>query len=270
MRGMIRRLALVLIASLAIPVVVATVAWACAPSPPSISSTPSSGPVGTQVTVTGERYEAGTAVDIRWDSAVGPLLASVTGSSFKVTAQIPPSQPGAHLVVAIAYASADGSIYSRSGFPFQVTGSAKPPQPPPSQAAPSATATTPSLIEGSTVGNFSADFGIGCLGQLARIVGTPGDDMIEGTSGADAIAGLGGSDTIKGGGGNDLICGGGGHDRLTGGAGKDHLSGGTGNDRLLGGPGRDRLRGGRGADILFGGGGRDLLKGGPGRDKTHQ
>ena len=65
-----------------------------------------------------------------------------------------------------------------------------------------------------------------CLGQMATIVGTPGNDTIHGTPGDDVIAGLGGDDTIYGEGGNDIICGDDGNDVLFGGPGDDVLLGG--------------------------------------------
>ncbi|MGZ5214522.1 MAG: hypothetical protein ACXWEN_12345, partial [Actinomycetota bacterium] len=40
-----------------------------------------------------------------------------------------------------------------------------------------------------------------CQGQVATIVGTPGDDVITGTPGNDVIVGLGGNDVINGMGG---------------------------------------------------------------------
>jgi uncharacterized repeat protein (TIGR01451 family) len=83
-----------------------------------------------------------------------------------------------------------------------------------------------------------------CGGQLATIVGTPGDDVIEGTPGNDVIHGLAGNDIINGRGGHDILC---------GGTGSDTLNGGGGNDQLFGQAGNDTLSGGRGADACDGG-----------------
>jgi Ca2+-binding RTX toxin-like protein len=79
-----------------------------------------------------------------------------------------------------------------------------------------------------------------CHGQVATIVGTPGDDHLVGTDGPDVIVGLGGADRIEGLGGDDVICGGahrGVGDRQTRG---DDIDGGPGSDWID--PGRDRRR----------------------------
>jgi Ca2+-binding RTX toxin-like protein len=107
-----------------------------------------------------------------------------------------------------------------------------------------------------------------CLGTVATIVGTRGDDALTGTPGDDVIAGLGGDDVVRGGGGNDLVCGDGGTDRLLGGPGDDHLSGGRNGlqqpypdnppdnvgDHLVGGPGDDVLEPGYDVETDAGGG----------------
>ncbi|MGH2656838.1 MAG: hypothetical protein ACRDIZ_09130 [Actinomycetota bacterium] len=96
-----------------------------------------------------------------------------------------------------------------------------------------------------------------CKGQLATLVGTPGNDVLAGTSGKDVVAALGGNDRISTLGGNDVVC---------AGAGKDRVNGGGGKDRLLGQGGNDKLRGAAGKDNLRGGGGKDRCNGGPGVD----
>jgi Ca2+-binding RTX toxin-like protein len=128
-----------------------------------------------------------------------------------------------------------------------------------------------------------------CLGKVATIVGTNGDDEIAGTPGPDVIAARGGWDFIRSGAGNDRICGGRGletvragvgDDRIASGPGSDAVKGGRGRDRivsgsgsveaLFGGPGSDRLFGGAGSfDGLIGGPGNDLLNGGSGQDLAH-
>ena len=97
-----------------------------------------------------------------------------------------------------------------------------------------------------------------CIGQVATIIGTTKDDVINGTPGPDVIVGLAGNDTINGFGGDDLIC---------GGKGRDLIKGGGGNDSLFGGPGADILRGNAGDDHLDGGGGNDVNNGGLGFDE---
>jgi Ca2+-binding RTX toxin-like protein len=88
-----------------------------------------------------------------------------------------------------------------------------------------------------------------CHGQLATIVGTPGDDVLTGTEGDDVLVGLGGNDSIAGLGGDDLVCGGRGNDALDGGAGsRDVLIGGSGDDHLVAASAASVLRGGPGDD----------------------
>jgi Ca2+-binding RTX toxin-like protein len=90
-----------------------------------------------------------------------------------------------------------------------------------------------------------------CLGRLANVIGTPGDDVLFGTRGPDVIAALDGNDTVFGLAGNDLICGGAGNDRLLGGDGRDTLVGEAGDDLLAGGPGADSCFGGPDTDVQF-------------------
>lgn len=116
-----------------------------------------------------------------------------------------------------------------------------------------------------------------CLGRVATIVGTDGDDVLDGTSGRDVIVGMAGDDVIRGLGSNDVICGGGGADTIDGGNGDDRLAGGTGNDTIKGKTGQDRILGGMGDDTLRGHRGDDRIRqghhqgddhldGGPGND----
>ena len=132
---------------------------------------------------------------------------------------------------------------------------------------------------------------ITCGGEVATIVGTPGDETIIGTPGDDVIAALQGDDIVKGAGGNDIICGGIGDDQLFGGDGFDiifgaqgndllisaktktgpdtagsRMFGGAGNDEVHGSTGWDRMQGGPGNDELYGYASRDWLRGGPGND----
>jgi len=106
-----------------------------------------------------------------------------------------------------------------------------------------------------------------CGGQVATIVGTPGDDVLVGTPGRDVIAALGGDDEIWGRAGNDILCGSHGDDKIYGGDGSDTIYAFNGADRLEGGKGYDTIFGGRGPDVLLGNNGQDLLKGGPGFDR---
>jgi Ca2+-binding RTX toxin-like protein len=106
-----------------------------------------------------------------------------------------------------------------------------------------------------------------CHGQVATIVGTPGDDVIYGTSAVFVIAGLGGNDTIYGrGGGGTLnreavLCGHGGSDTIYSDCGYDCYTttfGGRGADRIESGEtDMSLIDGGPGDDILVGQGDDD-------------
>jgi Ca2+-binding RTX toxin-like protein len=121
-------------------------------------------------------------------------------------------------------------------------------------------------LDESNIVEVTIEVLVGCRGEIATIVGTVGDDVIEGTPGDDVIHALEGNDVIRGFGGNDLICGGLGADTIYGGAGDDRIYGCGGDDLLRGGLGDDRLFGGLGDDRLIGGGDDDRLKGGGGDD----
>ena len=122
------------------------------------------------------------------------------------------------------------------------------------------------LVAGFLFANNTMSQDVMCLGRVATIIGTEGDDNIRGSKGDDVIAGLGGNDRINGGGGNDIICGGTGDDIIRGGNGNDILDGGDGNDSIYGNNGDDVLKGGNGNDVLKGGGGDDNLDGEGGID----
>ncbi|MGH8490520.1 MAG: choice-of-anchor Q domain-containing protein, partial [Gammaproteobacteria bacterium] len=90
------------------------------------------------------------------------------------------------------------------------------------------------------IGAFEKGPPVRCGGQIARILGTAGNDnSVSGTPGPDVIHGLAGRDTIDGLGGNDIICGGTGNDKLFGASGADALNGGSGTDTCNGGSGAD-------------------------------
>ncbi|MBV9953277.1 MAG: hypothetical protein JO291_15085 [Acidimicrobiia bacterium] len=82
---------------------------------------------------------------------------------------------------------------------------------------------------------------VSCLGQIATIVGTNGNDTLDGTAGPDVIAGLDGNDVIRGFGGNDVLCGGEGTNALDGGADADLMEGGHGDDSFSGSDGEDQV-----------------------------
>jgi Ca2+-binding RTX toxin-like protein len=123
-----------------------------------------------------------------------------------------------------------------------------------------------------------------CLGQVATITGTDGDDTLRGTAGDDVIWLGAGDDSVNALEGNDLVCAGRGTDFITLGEGDDqarggalttgnegndvlwataphqHLDGGRGNDRLVGSRWTDMFSPGLGNDVVVGGGGTfDML-----------
>ena len=73
------------------------------------------------------------------------------------------------------------------------------------------------------IGAFEQGPPVLCNGQIARILGTVGNDsLLSGTPGPDVIHGLAGRDIIDGLEGNDIICGGSGADRLMAAAARMH------------------------------------------------
>src|SRR4051794_40532678 len=96
-----------------------------------------------------------------------------------------------------------------------------------------------------------------CLGEIATIVGTSGDDDLTGTPGPDVVSLGSGDDVFDGLGGDDLVC---------TSAGMDKVDVGAGNDRVYGDgvPGDDEIRTGEGEDWVFVNGG--VISTGPGKD----
>ena len=74
---------------------------------------------------------------------------------------------------------------------------------------------------------------------MAKISGTPFDELLIGTNATDEIQGDAGADLIFGRGGRDVIDGGEGDDVIFGGSGADEIAGGPGGDRILAGSGND-------------------------------
>ncbi len=147
------------------------------------------------------------------------------------------------------------------------------------------------------VASVGAQQSILCGGEVATIVGTPGNDVLVGTPGRDVISGLQGDDFIDGLAGDDVLCGGFGSDVLVGSDGFDllfgaqgddtlyaagqellippfvlddvrgaRMFGGAGNDLIVGSDRWDRMQGGPGNDRLLGFAGNDWMRGGPGTD----
>jgi Ca2+-binding RTX toxin-like protein len=238
------------------------------PAAPTLSSfTPTSGPVGTSVTITGANFTGATVVAFNGTSA--PFNVN---SGSQITATVPSGVTS-------------GSI--------RVT--------PPGGTASSSTNFTVVVDDGSArgctlVGTEGDDTLVGTPGNDV-VCGLGGNDKISGKEGNDALYGDGGDDTLNGGSGDDVLVGGPGKDKLVGGSGNDRmyaeslsgavvvgrvayddlgavlragrewLDGGPGADRLVGSPWKDSLLGGPGNDGIFGRAGEDILVGGKGADK---
>lgn len=115
---------------LAAGLVLAALASACVPQA-SISVDPRSGPSGSQVTVTGSTFGQ-RAVEIRWNSLDGQVLATARGPEFTATVTIPAASGGVKILKAVAY-DPDGTVAGSTGAPFEVTA---PAESPPSAGAP--------------------------------------------------------------------------------------------------------------------------------------
>ena len=244
-----RRLCSILLGPLVVAVALVGVAWACTPAAQFSLSTVAA-PAGTAVSVEGSSFPANQDVSVRWNSAGGPVLGSGKGPSFTTTVTIPDADPGIYYIVATT-TNPDGSPGWAAVRSFQVVASSEPvePEQTPSPPPPRILAPIAPLVAGSDSAASGRD-AAKCLGRTAKVVGTPGNDVLEGTPGRDVIAGLGGNDVIRGAGAGDRICGGSGRDSLKGGGGPDRIAGGAGADRLNGGAGNDLCVGGRGRDRL--------------------
>ncbi len=93
-------------------------AWACT-GLASIATDPKSGLVGQPVRVYGDVFREG-AVEIRWNSSEGPVLAESSGPGFTARITIPEAGPGEHIVMAVQRAE-DGSIARKASAVFTVT-----------------------------------------------------------------------------------------------------------------------------------------------------
>lgn len=103
-------------------------------------------------------------------------------------------------------------------------------------------------------------------GDVEKLFGNEGFDMIWGNSGCDAINGGPGINALFGGDASDLIEGGDDTDFIWAGAGKDTVNANGGIDVAFGGPGDDLIKGFANIDLLEGGPGDDRIWGGDGAD----
>lgn len=108
MRGTLRRRLLTTFALAAVPVVLASAAYACQ-STVTLYARPSTVAQGGTTTVTGNKYNPSLPVEIRLDTRTGPLLATTTaavlgGAGVQVT--IPAAtKVGYHILIATQYTS---------------------------------------------------------------------------------------------------------------------------------------------------------------------
>jgi Ca2+-binding RTX toxin-like protein len=111
----------------------------------------------------------------------------------------------------------------------------------------------PAVLAATLIPSISSSADIHmCHGEVANVVGTPGDDILYGTAELDVIAGLGGDDTIYGE-KYASICGHGGSDKLYSKGGHSSLYGGRGDDQLYGEDfTEDGFSGGPGDDVITG------------------
>lgn len=101
-----RLMVLSILGTVSVCLAMAALAWACTPQA-FISLSPSSGPPGTAVTVSGHGFVAGGRVDIRMGAVNGAPIATATGATFAVTVTIPQSAAaGYQLLGAIGYDTA--------------------------------------------------------------------------------------------------------------------------------------------------------------------
>ncbi|MBW3651223.1 MAG: hypothetical protein KY458_11715 [Actinobacteria bacterium] len=115
-----------------------SVAWACTASS-NIKADPGSGLAGSQVQLTGSGFlapssEAGGeqvgAVEIRWNSTSGPMLATATDAEFSTQVTVPRNAAARRYFFVAVQRRADGSIVRNAAAPFLVTAPAGEPAPP--------------------------------------------------------------------------------------------------------------------------------------------
>lgn len=114
---------------------------------------PNAGPPGTQATVKGylptdeagnpNMYSAG-AVEVRWGTKTGPILARARGETFTASVTIPQAPVGAHWIWVVQYKD-DGTLAASTAATFEVTAApasapAKTVSPAPQQQAPATSA----------------------------------------------------------------------------------------------------------------------------------
>jgi len=138
-----RRFLLGGIATSAVVLAAASLAWACVPQG-GFTLNPTEGAAGSRVAASGSGFEAGQPVEIRWESRTGPILATTTGPAFNnVPITIPAdAAPGVHFISAAN--TGEHGDHSATAASFEVTAAAQePPVTPTPQPAPAAPAPAP-------------------------------------------------------------------------------------------------------------------------------
>ena len=110
----------------------ASVSWACSSQASVAGVSPSAGPAGSEVMVTGDGFYQTTVpgqgspipVEIHWGGRDGPILAKVSGTSFTTGVTIPAATPGTHAIVAVGY-NPDGTVSGMAAGTFTVARSAQ-------------------------------------------------------------------------------------------------------------------------------------------------
>jgi len=96
-------------------------AWACTPTPAMEAIIPLAGPAGTQITIAGSD-SFGTAVEVHWGAADGPVIANLPAGGSRTLASVPAeARPGVYAVVALTRAP-NGAVQYKTAQPYEVTG----------------------------------------------------------------------------------------------------------------------------------------------------
>ncbi|MGH9177419.1 MAG: hypothetical protein ACRD0N_02535, partial [Acidimicrobiales bacterium] len=105
---------------------VGAAAWACTPQA-NLRSTPTSGPIGTKITVTGSSFDpAGGQVRVYWGGASGTQVATATVGSnrgFTASFNVPDVAGGTHIIAATQYTNGQPIAGSPVNMTFKVEGS---------------------------------------------------------------------------------------------------------------------------------------------------
>lgn len=127
--------------------VIASVGYACCPLP-SLDVSPREGEAGSHVTVSGIEF-GDSPVEIRWNTANGPVLATTTGPRFDIPIRIPSdARPGVYYIVGVK--TVPGACGSQATSAFSVTAPPSTQGPPPTSSPPETT-TPPTTTSTTTI-----------------------------------------------------------------------------------------------------------------------